>query len=216
MASEIAVNQSSTTIALHSRTLSQAQSVITIALAELATLLGEPLDPQGVRLRLMARELSDLSADAVLFAIDSWAKGNSSHLSKYEREHTMVGAFFPKPAQLRTIAKIHLRKARIEQETRERHEEEERRIRHRRENPEQYISMADVLRDVHERGKAKLLETAERAAKKPDACIACMGRVLAGLSPADLRALADLKEARQRNGASSQAEESAAAAETEE
>jgi hypothetical protein len=169
-------------------------------LTKLAAMLGEPLDEKGLRLALMADQLSDLSEEAVIFSIKAWGRGDSSHLSAYAADHTRIGVFFPKPAELREIARLYMRAERDKQEERERWEASLADSVDRVAHPENYCSMGDVLKDVAERGRVKLLEAAKLQAEKPAACSACAGRVLSALSAADLRALADLKEAAEANG----------------
>ncbi len=81
-----------------------AELVAIESLRHLAKMLGEPMDPAGERLELMARHLCDLSADAVLAAVRDWANGNDELLSPEDRRKYQVGARFPTPAGLRVLA----------------------------------------------------------------------------------------------------------------
>jgi hypothetical protein len=86
------------------------------ALEELAIMLGEPM---GVRLRLMAEELSDLSPDSVEHAVKMWGRGDKSHLKSQLRDDTRIGIVFPAPAELREIAMFYLAQQREEEGLRE-------------------------------------------------------------------------------------------------
>lgn len=187
-------SQNSIVPAVLTRQRAQALLAIVDSLSKLSVMMGEPQDESGIRLRLMAESLCGLPLEAVEAAIDAWGRGDSSHLSAYQSDRTRVGIFFPKVAEIREIAQLYVRREREKEEVRTREEEVERESRHRAEHPEDYISMADILRDVHARGRAKLLESGARPLEKPPVCASCAGRVLAAFSPADLRALADLRE----------------------
>jgi hypothetical protein len=82
--------------------------------------------------------------EALLYAIDRWKKGDRSHLSEYEQQSTRVGVFFPKPAELRDIAKPFMRDLATQQLARETREAREREARMRAEHPEQYEPSPDV------------------------------------------------------------------------
>ena len=172
-------------------------------LTKLAVMMAEPMDSGGVRLRLMADELSDLPVESVEYAIKAWRRGDKSHLSSYEQDHARIGTFFPKPAELREIAEFYLREQRRKDRDRERQEQDERDAKHRREHPEEYVSMGDILADVAARKKAALLPEAEPRPILGAKCAQCgapqsippMSALgLAALSPADLRLMADVVE----------------------
>jgi hypothetical protein len=111
-------------------------------------MMGEPMDSGGVRFRLMAEELSDLPQDSVKHAITTWLRGDTSHLSNYQQDHARIGVFFPKTGELREIAAFHLREHRQRDRDRNLVEQLERDSRHRREHPEEYFNLADLVRDV--------------------------------------------------------------------
>jgi hypothetical protein len=117
-------------------------ALIVVELGKLAMLLGEPINPD--RQQLLTEELSDLPVEALLYAIDRWKKGDRSHLSEYEQQSTRVGVFFPKPAELRDIAKPFMRDLATQQLARETREAREREARMRAEHPEQYEPSPDV------------------------------------------------------------------------
>ena len=83
----------------------------------------------------MAEELVDLPADSLQHAITAWSRGDVSGLSSYQQEHSRVGTFYPKPAELRTLARVFLRKKRMEDEQRVREEEYEAMEQRRRNHP---------------------------------------------------------------------------------
>jgi hypothetical protein len=121
--------------------------LIAAHLMKLALMMGEPMDKDGARLRLMAEELADLQADSVQHAITAWRRGDTRHLSSYQQDHTRIGVFFPKPAELREIAQFYLREKRQRERDRERIEQDEREARHRQENPDAYVSMGDIVKE---------------------------------------------------------------------
>jgi hypothetical protein len=98
--------------------------VIVAKLGNLALMLAEPMDPQGMRLTLMADNLGDLPTAAVEYAIDMWGRGDKSHLRGDLRDDVRIGVFFPKPCELREIANFYLREQR--ELARQRDEAEER------------------------------------------------------------------------------------------
>ena len=126
---------------------SHRSGLIVAHLAKLALMMGEPMDKEGARLRLMADDLADLPVDSVQHAIMAWRRGDTFHLSAYEQEHTRIGVFFPKPAELREIAEFYLRQQHQKDRDRKRIEQDERDERHRRENPDEYVPMADIVRE---------------------------------------------------------------------
>jgi hypothetical protein len=87
---------------------SKRSAMATAHLTKLAVMLGESMDEKGLRLRLMAEELSDLPAEATEHAVRMWSRGDKSHLKGQLRDDASVGIFFPKPAQLRQIAEHYL------------------------------------------------------------------------------------------------------------
>lgn len=164
-----------------------------VKLGEMAALLGETLDSEGIRQSLMAKELSDLPAESLDFALDCWKRGDKRHLSAYQQDVTRVGVFFPRPAELREIAQLHA----AEQAERRRNKATLRQIEEysqdRQEHPENYVSVADVLGEFF---KTKGLEP---PAKPVSAyCPHCNGVQLSALRPEDLRALADVMEKQAR------------------
>lgn len=169
-------------------------------LTKLAAMMAEPMDSGGVRLRLMAEDLSDLPTESVEYAIKAWRRGDTSHLSSYQQDHVRIGVFFPKPAELREIATVHLREQRQRDRDRERAEQDERDAQHRRQHPEQYVSMAEITAEVAERKKLSLLQAEQKPGAKCPRCgeslpvqpLSATG--LALLSPADLRLMADVVE----------------------
>jgi hypothetical protein len=66
--------------------------------------------------------------------------------------------------------------------------------RHRKEHPEEYSTMADVVAEVARRGKIKLLESKKSEEPKRPYCEHCNGVQLSVLRPQDLRALAGAME----------------------
>lgn len=159
---------------------------------ELAALLGEPMDSAGIRQSLIAQELSDLPAESLAFALDCWRKGDKRHLSAYQQDVTRIGVFFPKPAELREIAELHAAEKRKRDREEAKRLEDEACARDLREHPENYCSMADVVGDLYVKKGAK-----RTALDKPRSttCTHCNGKLsLQGLSPADLRTLADALE----------------------
>jgi hypothetical protein len=125
--------------------------LIAAHLMKLALMMGEPMDKDGARLRLMAEELADLPADSVEHAIAVWRRGDTSHLSSYQQDHTRIGVFFPKPAEVREIAGFYLRDKRQKERDRERIEQDERDAQHRRENPDAYVDMSNIVREFYEK-----------------------------------------------------------------
>jgi hypothetical protein len=158
-------------------------------MGELAALLGEPMDSAGIRQSLIARELSDLPAESLAYAMECWKKGDKRHLSTYQQDVTRVGVFFPKPAELREIAELHAaekRKRDREEANRIRDEEYTRDI---REHPEEYCSMADVIGDLHSK---KGIKPKAPVGPPTTVCMHCSEKLSPqGLSSQDLRALAD-------------------------
>jgi hypothetical protein len=173
----------------HSRELAQ---WILVRIGELAALLGEPMDAAGVRQSLIAQELSDLPAESLAYALDCWKKGDKRHLSAYQQDVARIGVFFPKPAELREIAELHAAEKRKRDREEAKRLEDEAYARDLREHPENYCSMADVAGDLYVKKGAK-----GTALNKPQStiCTHCNGKLsLQGLSPADLRVLADALE----------------------
>jgi hypothetical protein len=121
-------------------------------------MIGEPLDAGGVRLRLMAEDLSDLPEKSVEYAITAWGRGDKSHLSSYQQDHTRIGVFFPKPSEVREIATFYLKEERQKERNRELAEQRKRDEQHRREHPEEYSTLGKVLLEFVERtGRRDLL-----------------------------------------------------------
>jgi hypothetical protein len=166
--------QTQTCKALSTDTKRQLQRSI-LALTRLALMLGEPLDGQGVRVRLMAESLADLPADAVEHAVRMWERGDKSHLKGQLRDDPSVGIFFPKPAQLRQIAEHYL--AQQQRLANEREQADDRK---------RWLS-------------GWVQEQSEEL--RPLQCLRC-GEPLTSFSPADLRLLADVVERRWLKGIS--------------
>jgi hypothetical protein len=129
---------------------------IVVELGKLAITLGEPMTAD--RQELTARALCDLPREALEAAFATWLRGDKSHLSPYEAEHTRVGVFFPKPAELREIANAFL----AEKQSRDR---EQRAIQEAREwerdrklHPDRYVAVRDIfaafLDERRKRGEA--------------------------------------------------------------
>lgn len=159
-------------------------------IGSLAVLLGESLDSEGVRQSLMAQELADLPAESLAHALDCWKRGDKRHLSTYQQDATRVGVFFPRPAELREIAQLHARETREREREQARQRQQEAEERHRQEHPEEYCSIGDLVGDLYAKQEAK---TAPRAPRDKQHCDDKTVQ-LSGLSPADLRALADALE----------------------
>lgn len=123
--------------------------LIAAHLMKLALMMGEPMDKDGARLRLMAEDLADLPADSVRHAITAWRRGDTRHLSSYLQDHTRIGVFFPKPAELREIAGFYLREKRQRESDRERIEQDERDALHRKEHPDEYVHMGDIVKELY-------------------------------------------------------------------
>jgi hypothetical protein len=150
----------------------------------------------------MAEELGDLSADSINFALTAWKRGDASGLTSYQQDHARIGTFFPKPAELRTLAKVFLRKKRMADEQRAREEEYEAMEKRRRDHPEEYVSVRSIVVEVAEKKKLDIVQKA--AAPKPaPKCTGCGAPIqlrsltatgFAMMTPADLRALADVRE----------------------
>ena len=134
-----------------------------LALTELAVMMGEPSDQNGDRWLLMAQSLADLPLVSILYAVKAWERGESRHLSAYQQDHTRIGVFFPKPAELREIARMHIREqGAAERDRRERAEWDFLKA-DIEAHPERYCSMADIARDVLARRDAK--RTAEMSSQ---------------------------------------------------
>jgi len=167
-------------------------------LGKLAVLMGEPFEADGVRQAMMAEELSDLPLESLDYAIAMWRRGDKRHLSEFQQGNTRVGVFFPKAAELREIAAPHAaeahRQARDREQARQLADDE----RHRREHPERYFNLGELMESVLKRkGMATAPpEPPQRPAADAVACPHCGGSVeplyrLSGFSAADLRAMAD-------------------------
>ncbi len=114
---------------------------IAVQLGRLAIVLGQTLDPR--RQALMAQDLSDLPLDALEHALTAWRRGETGHLSEYQREHSRVGIFFPTEAEIRAIARPYLSRKRNEEDLLRRKEEEQERMRYMKEHPEEFICTPD-------------------------------------------------------------------------
>jgi hypothetical protein len=99
----------------------------------------------------MAEDLADLPIESVQHAITAWCRGDTSHLTSYQQDHTRIGVFFPKPAELRAIAEYFLREKRARERDRERMEQYEREEQHRKDHPEQYEDMAAIVKEFYEK-----------------------------------------------------------------
>jgi hypothetical protein len=141
--------------------------------------MGEPVDSGGIRLRLMGEELADLPADSVEYAITAWRRGDKRHLSNFQQEHVRIGVFFPRPAELREIAELYLREKHQRERERERIEQDERDAQHRREHPDAYVHMGDIVHEFyHKRGQRE----ASTVAANDDRFTDPHDRIMAALS----------------------------------
>ena len=134
--------QTSRPLSTQRKKFSAESALIAVELGKVAAILGEPMNAD--RQELLTEELSDLPVEALQYATRQWLRGDRSHLSSFEQESTRVGVFFPKPAELRAIADVFLRKQRAERRAQERRESEERDRRHREENPEEYVATTEL------------------------------------------------------------------------
>ena len=126
-----------------------------LALTKLAVKMGEPTDRAGDRWTLMAEDLSDLPSESVLYAVEAWSRGESKHLSQYQRDRSRVGVFFPKCAELREIAQLHAREQAGFAATRRQLAEYAAWEADRTAHPENYVSLAQIVKDVIARLDAK-------------------------------------------------------------
>jgi hypothetical protein len=164
-------------------------------------MLGEPMDSRGLRQSLMAKELSDLPAESLDYALAAWRRGEKGHLSSYEQDRSRIGVFFPKPAELREIAEQHAREQRRLARDQARRDREEAERRDRQEHPENYVhwNPAEALENL---GAKKRIDAPEilPPKKSPVCCPHCKQALpftaegLGMLRPEDLRALADALE----------------------
>ena len=99
----------------------------------------------------MADALSDLPADSINHAVTIWQRGDKRHLSSFQQDHTRVGVFFPKPAEIREIAEFYLREKRQRERDRERIEKDERDEQHRKEHPDEYENMSVIIKQFYEK-----------------------------------------------------------------
>ncbi len=172
-------------------------------------MMGEPMDSRGVRQSLMARELSDLPQESLEFAITAWLRGEKGHLSSYEQDRARIGVFFPKPAELREIAKLHAREQRMAKREQARQEKAEAERRDREEHPEKYVywNPAEALQQFFKKGNLENTPAEPEILKpktSPICCPHCRQALpftadgLAMLRPEDLRAIADVLEREER------------------
>ena len=126
---------------------------IVMGLGKLAVVLGEPMTPE--RQALMAEALSDLPAKAVLSAIDAWQRGDKRHLSAYQQDSVRVGVFFPKPAELRELAQLHMRADASTRRANEFLGDLDRWRADAEAHPENYGTVADVFRAYLDKQKVK-------------------------------------------------------------
>jgi hypothetical protein len=128
----------------------------------------------------MGEELADLPADSVEYAISAWRRGDKRHLSSYQQDHVRIGIFFPRPAELREIADFYLRDKHQRQRDRERLEQDERDARHRRENPDAYVDMGNIVKEFYEkrgqREASTLPSNDDRFADPRDRVMAALSR----------------------------------------
>ena len=109
----------------------------------------------------MASTLSDLPTDSVFYAIEAWSRGESKHLSAYQQDRTRIGIFFPKPAELREIAKLHAREEAGLRATQDQLAEWDRWRADKEAHPENYPPLGEALKRVLEaKGRDDVKETA--------------------------------------------------------
>jgi hypothetical protein len=157
------------------------------------------MDAEGIRQSLMAKELSDLPAESLAFALDAWKRGDKRHLSSYQQDVARIGVFFPKPAELREIAELHAANKRDRDRAENMRLTRKAEERDREAHPERYTTMAAVYADVAHRGRVKLLEAPQPAESKKAYCEHCNGVQLSALRAEDLRALADVLDRRAKS-----------------
>src|SRR5258708_271369 len=124
------------------------QAWIVVELGKLAATIGEPMDAEGNRLRLMAQDLCDLSQESLQHALTVWRKGDKRHLTEAQQETSRLGVFFPRPVELREIANWYSAAKWRAAHAREELEKLQAAERHRLEHPEDYVSVASVFESV--------------------------------------------------------------------